>query len=300
MRESMCRHMKLGLVLPMAYPDAHEYPEALLEAVRAVAADPFWTAVELPPVYDEELARVIRARVSSAALAVVQASQATVRGERLDFGNADPAERKRCLDRLARDLDSAAALGAAAVAVQSGPETDDACRPAALAATAESLRALADAAAECRLDLLLETFDCAADRKRLLGPTPRAAQLAEAVARPNFGLLLDLSHLPLLGETPDQAVRAAGPHLRHVHFGSCVLDKQSPFFGDSHPGFASPGSVNGPAEVRAMFRACFDAGFFAEGRRPVVSVEVHPQPGETTETILAAAKRTVIEAWALL
>ena len=298
MRESLYRHMHLGLVLAMAYPDAREYPEALREAVRAVAVDPFWTAVELPPVYDSELAPVVRALVSSAGLVSVQASQGTILAERLDLG--DPAERDRCLERLVRDLDSAAALGASAVALQSGPETDDARRPAALRATAELLQALADAAAQRRLDLLLETFDSRADRKRLIGPTTRAARLAAEVARPNFGLMLDLSHLPLLSEPPAQAVRDAGPHLRHVHLGSCVLDKGSPLFGDSHPGFASPGSVNGPAEVRDMFRACFDAGFFAEGRRPIVSVEVRPQPGETSETVLAAAKRTITRAWATL
>jgi hypothetical protein len=49
-----------------------------------------------------------------------------------------------------------------------------------------------------------------------------------------------------------------------------------------------------------MFRACFDSGFLAEGRRPFVSVEVRPQAGETSEAVLAAAKRTLNEAWALL
>jgi len=79
-----------------------------------------------------------------------------------------------------------------------------------------------------------------------------------------------------------------------------VLDKGNPAYGDSHPGFTSPGSVNGPDQVREMFRACFDSGFFGEGRRPFVSVEVKPQAGETSEAVLAAAKRTLNEAWAML
>ena len=298
MKDSMYRYMKVGVVLPTAYPDAQAYPEALLEAVRAVAADPFWTAVELPPIADEDRRRVVRSLLASAGVAVVQASQSTVRNEGLDLGGAGASD--RAVERLTRDLELAAAVGASVVAVLSGPEVPDALRPAALDATAETLRRLADAARGLGLDLVLETFDTDIDEKRLIGPTPRAVELARAVGRDNFGLLLDLAHLPLLGESPDQAVRAAGPHLRHVHLGSCVLDKGNPAYGDSHPGFTSPGSVNGPDQVREMFRACFDSGFFGDGRRPFVSVEVKPQAGETSEAVLAAAKRTLGEAWALL
>lgn len=298
MKDSIYRYMKVGLVLPTAYPDAQAYPEALLEAVRAVAADPFWTAVELPPIADEDRRRVVRSLLASAGVAVVQASESTIRNEGLDLGGAGASD--RAVERLTQDLDLAAAVGASVVAVLSGPEASEALRPAALDATAETLRRLADAARGRGLDLVLETFDANIDKKRLIGPTPRAVELARAVGRDNFGLLLDLSHLPLLGESPDQAVRAAGSHLRHVHLGSCVLDKESPAYGDSHPGFTSPGSVNGPDQVREMFRACFDSGFFGEGRRPFVSVEVKPQAGETSEAVLAAAKRTLNEAWALL
>ena len=37
MNDSMYRYMKVGLVLPTAYPDAQSYPEALSEAVLAAA-----------------------------------------------------------------------------------------------------------------------------------------------------------------------------------------------------------------------------------------------------------------------
>jgi len=36
-KDSIYRYMKVGLVLPTAYPDAQSYPEALLEAVLAAA-----------------------------------------------------------------------------------------------------------------------------------------------------------------------------------------------------------------------------------------------------------------------
>jgi sugar phosphate isomerase/epimerase len=298
MQDSIYRYMELGFVLPTAYPDAQAYPEALLEAVRAVAADPFWTAVELPPIADEDRRRVVGSLLASAGVAVVQASQSTVRGEGLDLGDA--ARRDCAVERLTQDLDLAVAVGASVVAVLSGPEAPDARRPAAMEATAETLCRLADAAKARGLGLVLETFDTNMDKKRLIGPTARAVELARAVGRDNFGLLLDLAHLPLRGESPAESVAAAGAFLRHVYLGSCVLDKESPAYGDSHPGFTSPGSVNGPDRVREMFHACFDSGFLGDGNRPFVSVKVKPQAGETSEVVLAAAKRTLNEAWALL
>ena len=37
MKDSIYRYMKVGLVLPTAYPDAQSYPEALPESVLAAA-----------------------------------------------------------------------------------------------------------------------------------------------------------------------------------------------------------------------------------------------------------------------
>src|SRR5204862_226336 len=72
-------------------------------------------------------------------------------------------------------------------------------------------------------------------------PTSEAAALAKQVDRSNFGLTIDLSHLPLLGETSQQALHTAAPYLSHAHIGNCVVNyPDSPLYGDFHPRFGHP------------------------------------------------------------
>jgi sugar phosphate isomerase/epimerase len=114
----------------------------------------------------------------------------------------------------------------------------------------------------------------------------------------NFGIMLDLSHLPLLKEGSEQAIRDVGPHLVHAHIGSCVCDESHPNYGDTHPPFSVPGSVNSVRDVVAYLRALWDSGFFKRNDRPIVSFEVSPREGENPDVVLAGAKRVFREAWA--
>jgi sugar phosphate isomerase/epimerase len=131
-------------------------------------------------------------------------------------------------------------------------------------------------------------------------------QVAEAVKAEysNFGLTIDLSHQPLLGEKAAEMVVTALDHLISVHIGNCLLaDPDSPAYGDQHPRFGLPGSVNGVEQVRLFLEACYYAGYFKKScptLMPVISFEVKPQPGEESALIIANAKRTLQEAWAKL
>ena len=86
----------------------------------------------------------------------------------------------------------------------------------------------------------LEAFDDKIDKKCLIGPTPRAVELAERVRQQvaNFGLTIDLSHLPLLKESPSE-------FLIHAHAGNCMIaDTQDPAYGDMHPRLGYPGRIS--------------------------------------------------------
>jgi hypothetical protein len=60
--------------------------------------------------------------------------------------------------------------------------------------------------------------------------------------------------------------------------------------------------VNDVAELAEFLRALFAVGYLREdppiGERPWVGFEVKPQPGETSEDIIANMKRAWREAWA--
>jgi len=183
-----------------------------------------------------------------------------------------------------------------------------ALREATTARFVEDLRELCDYAdarsRRRRLHLTMENFDRDVEKKRLIGPTVEAAALADAVDRANFGLTIDLSHLPLLRETPAAALRAAGRHLIHAHIGNCVIDyPESSLYGDMHPRFGHPEGCNDLPEVVEFIRALHAVGYWEQARErlgvtPILSMELRPSD-ESSATTIANGKRVFARAWAI-
>jgi sugar phosphate isomerase/epimerase len=166
----------------------------------------------------------------------------------------------------------------------------------------DSLLEIGDACAAKGLRFLLETFDFDIDKKCLIGPTRDGAKVSRAVRRrhKDFGLLLDLSHLPLQHETSKQAFAAAKGQIGHIHIGNCVLKPGHPAYGDQHPRIGLPGGENDVPELAAFLKDLFAIGYLGKGKRPTVAFEVRPQSGESSEAVIAGSKRALLEAWARL
>ncbi|HMK65546.1 MAG TPA: sugar phosphate isomerase/epimerase, partial [Thermodesulfobacteriota bacterium] len=150
--------------------------------------------------------------------------------------------------------------------------------------------------------IVAETFDYAVDKCCLLGPTPIAVLIAEKMKRKhdNFGILVDLSHIPLIGETPEEALVPVKDYLAGVHIGNAVMVQSCAGYGDNHPIFGSPGSVNTVKEVIEFLKTLFQIGFLKEGKRPFVSFEIKPMEGQAPLLVIANAKRVMRQAWASL
>ena len=166
----------------------------------------------------------------------------------------------------------------------------------------ESLKEVADYAIEKKTDILLEQFDRVPYGKNcLIGPTVEAVEIVERTNRPNLGLMVDLSHLPLLDETAEQALGSAREHLRHVHIGNCVKrNPDHPVHGDEHPRFGIPEGENGVPELKEFLQELFKIGYLKEGKPdlPAVSFEVKPMKGESSELVIADSKAALRRAWA--
>jgi sugar phosphate isomerase/epimerase len=117
-------------------------------------------------------------------------------------------------------------------------------------------------------------------------------------------LTVDLSHLPLLNETPQEALAAAKDHLAHIHVGNCLMkDVNHPAYGDNHPPFGIEGGENDVQELVEFLEALFDIRYFTKELptgRPVVTLEVKPLPDQDSALLIAATKRVWKEAWARL
>jgi len=298
MNDSLHSYMKVGIVQSMAFPGAD-----LLASIKKIAEDEFFGAIEIPSIPENIRAEVAKL-LEVSKLVVGYCGQLTLLNQKLSLNDLDQKQRESAIAAIESAVDEACFLGAKKLAVLSGPAP-------AVEEYAKARELLADSLvqicgyAQSKGDLIivLEIFDRDIDKKLLLGPTEEAVQVAREVRKqhPNFGLMVDLSHLPLLKESPDYAVKTAKDYLTHVHMGNCVLkDTSHPAYGDKHPLFGCIGGENDVEEVRLLLKALMDIGYIGKGKQNVVAFEVKPQNGESPEVGIANAKRTLMEAWARL
>jgi len=310
MRDSLEAYCHVGIVHAMAFPECLEGEGPIVETLSQLATDTFFSAVEVGWIKSGKLRQQAAEMLATSAMDVIFAGQAAMFQQGMSLCSLDSAQRQAAITAAKELVDQAYELGAAVMVVPSGADPGEAERAAATDALADSLKHLCwyaqEKSEERMLSISLENFDRDLDKRQLIGPTKEAAQVAEAVwsEASNFGLTIDLSHLPQLRERADETVIAAVDHLIHVHIGNCVLaDPVHPAYGDKHPRFGLSGGVVGVEEVKRFLEALIYAGYFRRNTptaMPVVSFEVRPAPGERSELVIANAKRTLAQAWAKL
>ncbi len=166
----------------------------------------------------------------------------------------------------------------------------------------KTTRAVCAYAAEKGLFVELEVFDYDVDKAVLIGPAPLAARFAADVQTTcgNFGLLVDLSHIPIAHETPEFTVRTLRPYITHLHIGNAVVREGCPAYGDKHPRFGFPNSANDVDTLTAFLRVLKEEGFFRAEAPLVLSFEVSPFGDEDPDAVLASSKRALNRAWSMV
>lgn len=295
----------LSIVHFMAYPDTISGEGSIAESVEKIAGDPFFTGIEIGWIKDPEERKRTKAILDQSHIAVGYGAQPSLLLQKLNLNSLDETERQAAVDQIKSNIDEAAEMGAMRVGFLSGKDPGDADRPAALEALVTSTKELCAYGQKKGVALTCETFDRDVDKACLIGPSDFAAHYAARVEEdyPDFGLMYDLSHMPLLRENAEEALTLLKDHLVHIHVGNAVTDPDTPGFGDLHPRFGWPGSANDVDELVEFLQALFKVGYLAEGQdpRPWVGFEVKPQTDEeTSELIIANAKRTWEQAWSRL
>lgn len=299
MDQPIGHYCKLGIVHFMAWPQCGGGQGPIIESMTALAADADFEVVEITRIGDAAVRREVRAIAEQAGLELVYAAQPVILAERLDPNSLDADARRRAVEALKGEIELAYQMGAIGFAFLSGVDPGPAQRPAAVAAFVRTCQELCEHAAGLgAMPVVLESFDREVDKRALVGPNALAAEIAATVARENFGLLVDLSHLPLQGEPIEEALAAVRAHLRHAHMGNCLLGRPGdPAWGDQHPRFGYPNSEIGVPQLTAYLRGLLQIGYLRPGRRGVLSFEVKPMPGESTQAVIANAKRALRQAW---
>lgn len=303
MREPIHKYFQIGLIAFMAYPACMRDPDADIPAfIREIACDDFFTAIELNPVKKDSHRRQITKMLSEAHMKVCYGGQARLLGAGLNPNHPDEAERKKAEDTLLAGIDEAQELGADAMAFLSG-RWEEATKELSYRQLLKTTRNLCAYARTKNMRIELEVFDYDIDKKALIGPCALAARFAADVrsVHDNFGLLVDLSHIPMCRERSRAVIRTLRPYLTHFHIGNTVISSpQAPAYGDEHPRFGFPGSENDTAQVVEFLSILKSEGFFNVEKPYVLSFEVKPWGNETPGAVIANSKRVLRRAWALL
>jgi sugar phosphate isomerase/epimerase len=274
----------------------------ILETLQKIAEDDFFTAVEVSWIKDEKVRGKAKKLLEMSHLTVAYGAQPRLLINKLNLNSFDEEERKRAVREVKAGVDEAYEIGAKSLAFLSGKDPGEERRGKARKLLVFSVKEICNyAKSKGNLGITLEVFDREIDKKCLIGPANEARIIAKEVRKEfdNFGLLVDLSHLPLLNETPTQAIIPIKDYLVHAHIGNCVLrDKKHPAYGDQHPRFGIKGGENDVEELKIFLRVLLDIGFLNHKNPPIVSFEVKPLADECSEVVIANAKRVLREAWA--
>lgn len=303
MNESMRQYMKVGLIHFMAYPSVIKGEGPIEETFRKIALDDYFEVAEITWMKDPVIRQKVKQMIDTSHLTVAYGAQPRLLTTGLNINDLDETGRLAALTSLKEGIDEAYELGATGFAFLSGKyseETKEAAYQALVKSTAELCRY---AKAKGTMTVALEVFDFDVDKKSLIGPVALAKRFAAEIRaeHDNFGLMVDLSHLPLLRETAAQSLVPIKDYIVHAHMGNCVVhDPSAPAYGDAHPRFGFPGGENDVDELVEYLRVLLDIGFLSKERRPIVSFEVKPVGDEDPDLVVANAKRVLNLAWAKL
>lgn len=298
MKDPIQKYFQIGTIQWMSHPPVN-YP--LLESVKSLACDPYFTALEVTKVADDESRVAMKKILEQSHMKVCYGAQPRLLGSGLNPNDINEEGRKKAEATLIEAIDEAEYLGAKGIAFLAG-KWEIETKNQAYSQLLKTTRNLCDYAAKKDMMIEIEVFDYDMDKAALIGPAPYAAQFAAdmRITHNNFGLLVDLSHFPTTYETSKFVVQTLRPYITHFHIGNAVVEKGCEAYGDQHPRFGFPNSANDVEELVDFFTVLKEEGFFNANNPYVLSLEVKPWGDEDGDIILANTKRVIDRAWALV
>jgi sugar phosphate isomerase/epimerase len=299
----------VGTLHFMSFPEVGKGEGPVTETLEKILQDGFFTAVEITHIKDDKVREQVKNMLETSHVMSSYVTHPMLLSNKLDINSLIDGERKKAVAVVKQGIEEAAYLGATGVSVLSGPHPGKGLEKEGMQKLLESLEDFCDHSQKYHLGFELETFDFDVDKKCLVGKSDMAVAVAEKIRAkyPNFGLILDLSHIPLQYEPMKTAIKNCARYSTHLHIGNCILkDRNHPAYGDQHPRFGVNGGENDVDQLREFFQALFEEGFLKKDpgvrveEKPLISFEVKPMAGENPALVLANSKRVFKQAWALL
>ena len=303
MRESIHKYFKVGLISFMAYPAnmRGEDPD-VVSTIKKIACDDYFDAIELNHIKDAEKRAAAAKLLSVSHMTVCYGAQPRLLTSGLNPNHLEEGERLKAEAVLMEAIDEAEELGSKGIAFLAGKWQEE-TKEQSYNQLLKTTRNLCDYAKTKSMMVELEVFDFDIAKASLIGPAPYAAKFAADMrtTHNNFGLLIDLSHIPMTYESPEFVVRTLRPYITHIHIGNTVCaDPSAEGYGDEHQRFGFPGGSNDIPQLLEFLRVLKNEGFMNANNPILLSFEVKPCKDEDSDIVVANAKRTLNRAWALL
>ena len=303
MEKSMRRYMRVGTILHVSYKQLGSGEGPILECLKKIVTDPYFEVVEVAHMKDAEVRKAAADLIARGHMTSSYGGQGRMLGAGLNINDLNEEGRQKALASLKEGIDEAYEMGVEDFAFLAGRYEEE-TKEESFQALLKSTRELCEyAKSKGDMPVLCEVFDYDIAKKSLIGPVDMVKRYAETICAEydNFGLMVDLSHIPMLHETIEESLLPVQQYIRHAHMGNTVIKSpECPAYGDEHPRFGFPNSENDVEELAAYLRLLLKIGFLNEKKRPIVSFEIKPFGEEDPEVCLANAKRTLDLAWELV
>lgn len=302
MIESIHKYAKIGLIHFMAFPSTIKGEGPIEETIRKIAVDDYFDAIEITWIKDVETRKKAKKMLDSSHLTVAYGGQPRLLTTGQNINDLDDVKRQAAIANLKEGIDEAYEMGAAGFGFLAGRYTEDKKEESYQALIKSTKEICAYAKSKGDLKVVLEVFDYDVDKCALIGPVEITKRYAEEVCAEfdNFGLLVDLSHIPIIHETIRQSLLPVKDYITHAHMGNCMIkDKNDPAYGDAHPRFGYPGGENDVNELVEYLEVLLEIGYLDPNNRRILSFEIKPVGDEDPEIVIANAKRTLNLAWAI-
>jgi sugar phosphate isomerase/epimerase len=301
MNEPISKYMKVGLIHFMAYPSTIRGEGPILETIRKIAVDDYFAAIEITTIKDKEVRAKVKQMLDISHMRIAYGGQPRLLTTGMNINDLNEEGRQNALENLKEGIDEAYEMGASGFAFLSGKYAEDSKEESYQALVRSTKELCAYVAGKGDMRIALEVFDYDIAKKSLIGPAALALRFAKEIREEhdNFGLMVDLSHIPMIHETIEESILPVKDYIIHAHIGNCVIKSADmPAYGDEHPRFGFPNGENDVEQVTEYLRLLLQIGFLNEENPPIVSFEVKPFGDEDPDIVVANAKRTLNEAWA--
>lgn len=290
----MEEYLEIGIVYPMIYPNVEKDKE--LKNIETLVKDNFFSILEISKFKNEMENKGIKL-LKNSKIKIVYSIIGDLIANRLNLNSLDEDLREKSIDFVKGEIDTAKKYKSKYLTLISGEFLENKIEEH-LNQLRKSLDEIARYTKEVEgPEILLEAFDSKIDKKVLIGSNHLAKKLFENIDCTKIGLLVDLSHIPMLGEEIKETIFELREYIKHVHIGNTILNQESSLYGDYHPRFGHEDGENDIEEIEVFLKSLIQIGYINKMKKATLSFEVKPYGEEESEVILANCKRSLRKAW---